>query len=67
MSRDPRHDPQAGDRITNGARTVIARKGDKVIFGIDEGGVENCGAHVCDLVDWQEWARGGLEVIPARK
>lgn len=61
MSRDPRIDPQAGDKLFNQSRTVIRRMGDKVLFGIDTGTAENCGAFTCSLEDWREWAAGSFD------
>ena len=54
--RDPRVDPKPGDRIYNYTRTVIAVKGEKVVFGIDRGEAHNCGAYVVSLQEWREWS-----------
>lgn len=54
--RNPRIDPKPGDRLFNHTRTVIWAKGGKVLFGIDIGSAQNCGAYSTSIDEWRDWA-----------
>jgi len=64
MTHDPRIDPNPGDRLFNHTRTVIWAGGDKVVFGIDIGDAENCGARITSLTEWRAWAAQSYDGPP---
>lgn len=53
--RDPRTDPQAGDRVQRGKkiRAVILRTGNDITWMLDNG--RNGAKHVCWITTWQDW------------
>ena len=58
--RDPRVDPQRGDRRKCGKHSVevLERDGDRVTVSVNDGP-----ARIRDLARWQEWAKGSKKAV----